>query len=280
MNNWTVYRHTSPSGKVYIGITGSTAADRWKNGHGYRRQSYFFRAIQKYGWENFTHEIQYTGLAEQDAKSLEMKLIREHNSTDKMFGYNTTLGGDGTRGYVPPREVREKISCANRGKVRTPEMRKRYAAAKLGTHPSEETRQKMSLHHSDISGERNPMWGKTHSEETRQKISQTRKRLFAEGILVNPKKERPPTMTEDERRAFLSKRMSGENNPSYGKGLAVIQLDLSGNSICEYTTIRAAEKMTGVDHTTISRCCKGKIKTAGGFRWVYGSEQECTTLNS
>ena len=28
-----------------------------KDGNGYKKQSYFYRAIQKYGWDSFTHEI-------------------------------------------------------------------------------------------------------------------------------------------------------------------------------------------------------------------------------
>lgn len=35
MRNWIVYKHTSPSGKVYIGITNQPANKRWKNGMGY-----------------------------------------------------------------------------------------------------------------------------------------------------------------------------------------------------------------------------------------------------
>lgn len=42
--------HKSPSGKVYIGITGSSLKQRWrKNGSGYSTQRLFYRAIQKYG---------------------------------------------------------------------------------------------------------------------------------------------------------------------------------------------------------------------------------------
>ena len=280
MKKYLVYKHTAPNGKVYIGITSSAAEDRWKNGHGYSRQSYFFKAIQKYGWENFTHEILYSDLEEQTAKDIEVRLIREYNSTNKDFGYNVTLGGDGMRGYVPPQNVRDKIARANRGKVRSPESRRRISMAKLGTHPSDEARRNMSQNHSDVSGERNPMWGKNHTEETRRKISQTRKRLFAEGVLTQPRKERPPTMTLEERKAWLSEKMRGENNPSFGKGLSVIQINPDGTFVREYQTIREAERETGVDHSVISRCCKGKVKTAGGFRWEYRREQVCMISSS
>ena len=53
-----VYKHTSPNGKVYIGMTCLKPIQRWKkDGSGYKRNTHFWGAIQKYGWENFKHEI-------------------------------------------------------------------------------------------------------------------------------------------------------------------------------------------------------------------------------
>ena len=36
MKNFIVYKHTSPNGKVYIGITKQNPKQRWGNGSGYR----------------------------------------------------------------------------------------------------------------------------------------------------------------------------------------------------------------------------------------------------
>lgn len=54
---YTVYMHVSPSGKRYIGITSQKVEKRWANGKGYKTQQYFYRAIKKYGWNNFQHII-------------------------------------------------------------------------------------------------------------------------------------------------------------------------------------------------------------------------------
>ena len=59
-DNWTVYKHISPSGKVYIGITSIVPELRWKKGYG--KQTIFGKAVGKYGWNNFTHEILFTHL--------------------------------------------------------------------------------------------------------------------------------------------------------------------------------------------------------------------------
>lgn len=39
-----------------------------------------------------------------------------------------------------------------------------------------------------------------------------------------------------------------------------------------YDGIRVAEEETGIDNRNICKCCKGKIKTAGGYRWRYLNE--------
>ena len=56
-NNYKVYMHTSPSGKVYVGITCQPTYARWKNGNGYKNNKHFYNAIIKYGWDNFEHQI-------------------------------------------------------------------------------------------------------------------------------------------------------------------------------------------------------------------------------
>ena len=53
-----IYKYTSPSGKSYIGQTIKTVEQRAKyTGEGYKKCPVFYRAILKYGFENFTCEI-------------------------------------------------------------------------------------------------------------------------------------------------------------------------------------------------------------------------------
>ena len=49
----------------------------------------------------------------------------------------------------------------------------------------------------------------------------------------------------------------------------IIQLDLEGNYINEFYSTREAEAITGIDNSGISKVCKGKRKTAGGYKWKY-----------
>ena len=53
-----IYKHTSPSGLSYIGITKNKNPNtRWLNGRGYIDNPKFYCAIMLWGWDNFTHEI-------------------------------------------------------------------------------------------------------------------------------------------------------------------------------------------------------------------------------
>ena len=47
----------------------------------------------------------------------------------------------------------------------------------------------------------------------------------------------------------------------------VIQLDLNDNVLNVFESIKQAERETGVFATSISACCNGKRKSAGGFKW-------------
>lgn len=91
---YTVYKHTAPNGKVYIGITKQRPERRWgKGGRGYKENDYFYRAIQKYGWDNFKHEIIAENLTEEEAGLMEIDLISQHRSVDRSCGYNRHAGG-------------------------------------------------------------------------------------------------------------------------------------------------------------------------------------------
>ena len=115
MNNYIVYTHISPSGKRYIGITCQKPEYRWNNGRGYIKNKHFYRAINKYGWDNFEHIIIARSLSEEEAKWLEIELIREFDSTNQEKGYNITLGGEGSNGRKLSDEEKKEISKRTKG---------------------------------------------------------------------------------------------------------------------------------------------------------------------
>jgi hypothetical protein len=90
---FSVYKHTSPDGKVYIGITKSEPEHRFNKGRGYKQNDLFYSDICKFGWENFKHEIIASGLSVDEACTLEIELIREYDSINPNKCYNLQNGG-------------------------------------------------------------------------------------------------------------------------------------------------------------------------------------------
>lgn len=57
----------------------------------------------------------------------------------------------------------------------------------------------------------------------------------------------------------------GKNNP---KSKPVLQIK-NGKVIAEFGGVRETERATGINHGSISSCCRGSLKSAGGFQWEY-----------
>lgn len=96
MKTYLIYKHTNKiNGKCYIGQTCyKNPEHRWhSDGSGYKTQQKFYRAIKKYTWDNFEHEILARNLSKQEADILEIKFIEQFNSINN--GYNLLIGGSG-----------------------------------------------------------------------------------------------------------------------------------------------------------------------------------------
>ena len=145
---YTVYQHKNKiNGKVYIGITSQKPEQRWRNGEGYKSSPHFYSAIQKYGWDNFEHNILFVELTKEQACLKEQELIKEFNSMNREYGYNSTSGGDI---FVMNEETKKKISQAlmgnqnNLGHSCSEEKKKKISEAQKGREFTEEHKQKLS----------------------------------------------------------------------------------------------------------------------------------------
>lgn len=123
--SYTVYKHTTPCGKVYIGITKQNPVKRWLNGKGYQKQDYFYKAILKYGWNNIKHEILYSGLTKEAAEQKEIELISQYDSANREKGYNIEKGGSVSE---VAESTKEKIRLANIGKTHGENTRKKLSS--------------------------------------------------------------------------------------------------------------------------------------------------------
>ena len=76
--SFIVYIHTNiVNGKRYVGITSHKPEERWRRGKGYKHCVLFYKAILKYGWDMFEHEIFAAHLTKEEAENMEVILIKE-----------------------------------------------------------------------------------------------------------------------------------------------------------------------------------------------------------
>lgn len=137
--SWTVYRHTFPNGKVYIGITKSNPKKRWDGGRGYAHSPRMAKAIAEYGWENVGHDILEEHTSKAEAEAAEIAYIAQYQSNDPEHGYNTESGGSG-RGKISD-ETRKKLSERMLGDKNPT---RRFGHPFQGKHHSPEAKAKMS----------------------------------------------------------------------------------------------------------------------------------------
>lgn len=94
MNKYIIYLHKNIiTKKVYIGQTKDTLERRARGGSGYQGCPYFYKAIQKDGWENFEHFILEENLTSEQADKREKYWISVFDSTNPEKGYNIKSGG-------------------------------------------------------------------------------------------------------------------------------------------------------------------------------------------
>jgi group I intron endonuclease len=232
--SYIIYCHETPSGKRYVGVTKTTINKRWQKGKGYKNNKYFWRAIQKYGWDNIEHYILFEGVNRSFAENKEKELIALWQTTNPNYGYN--IEGGGNINKIVSESTRKKMSLyfkeyykthtsPSKGKVLSEETRKKISETRMGMKWSEEHRQKELKRRKD-----NP---RHCSEETKEKMKQAYK-----------------------------ERAIKHNKPVY-------QYDLDGNLIACFESIRQASRETGGDRQCISACCNGAAKTAKGFVWSF-----------
>lgn len=85
---YSIYKHTAPNGKVYIGQTKLIPKKRWQNGFAYRSNKAFFADIIAFGWSNIKHEILEVVETKAEAIKRERHYILLNHSDEPERGYN------------------------------------------------------------------------------------------------------------------------------------------------------------------------------------------------
>lgn len=292
MRTYSIYKHTCPNGKVYIGITQQDAAKRWNYGHGYDTQV-FGRAIKKYGWNNIQHDVLMDGLTLEMANAWEQALIAQYKSNDPQYGYNMTMGGDGSLGH--------KLS-----EIHREESRKRFKA--LWENP--ETRKKFEAHLAQLceanKGKKRPQSATNRTTAALSKpidqYSLDGKYIKTFSSAMNAARSIGTSSNSCivkcckkkwcsaygylwryagdslEYEQYLDRQIQRKQgmaqrcyNNMKKNHKAVVQMTLDGEEVRHFESIAAASKATGIRETGIGCACRKINHTAGGYRWKFDS---------
>ena len=217
-----IYKMTSPSGKIYIGQT-QCLYKRFQDYRKPKANEYLMNAILKYGLENITVEI------------LEKNVLLDLLDEREQF-YLDTLQPFGNIGYNICREA-----STTRGRKR----------------PKEEMQGSIDYMTGRF-GELNHFYGKTHSEESKQK-------------------QRDAKLGKKQSKETVQKRLDSTEKTS---DKCIKQIDLKGGNIIDtFESLSEASLKTGISISNISsvankteRVVGGKIsirKSAGGYFWKF-----------
>ena len=241
------------NGKVYVGKTVRTLSHAKARHHQrakfiwkYGVYSRFYTALRKYGFEAFEWRVIYEGLSDSDIQAHERLFIAQFNSTDKKHGYNMTPGGDGGAGKTLSETHIQKLRAYFAGENNPQHGKTGPDHPAFGHRHNEQTKQRISAAHK----------GKVVLAETRKKLSETRKAMFADQVsqrriqLEADRIKRRAEMqrrvaagefkgenagasklTNEQRKAICQRRQAGESYASIAKDFTV---GLTGvRSVCQ-----------------------------------------------
>lgn len=252
-----VYKHVNKfNGKVYVGITSKNPpTKRWgKNGNLYHENTYFYNAIKKYGWDNFTHEILRSNLTEIEALELEKELIAYYKSMNK--SYNMSDGYD-------------YIGVERRLKIVAYDIRGKYLGTYISIH---QTSVVYNICETAIS----------ECANLRRGIKSVKGFIFLhEGDSIDKRL----SLIAKDKEEKLRKRNEKLNKIGPGKGVKVpvVMLDKNTNTLVkEFSSIRNAAKYLNKPYlcNKIVDCCKThnntitrkRILTVQGYKWMYKND--------
>lgn len=228
-----VYKIVSPSGKTYVGSTRQTFKQRWRH--------YFKLSCKE-------QIILYRSLKKYGPENHIFEELWE-GPFEEMFKRESEYG--------KLFDVLNKTKGLNLALPKTDD--KTYSSF------SDETRLKMSVTHT----------GMKHSEETKKKFGKSaiyQSKEFKDKISLIHKGR---IVSKETREKLSNRNLKAEHLRKFNilQQVSVFQYDLEGNFIKEWSSMTLANKEIGIDKSQISCCCKGKNKTAGGFKWKYKKEK-------
>lgn len=257
--------------KVYIGKTEGEPIQRWHQ-HLYSAKNAIdfaiYRAMNKYGIENFSFEVIEDNIFENDINEKEKYYISYYNSYNN--GYNMTLGGDGVSSFSHLDIKNYYLQNPNLEKVA------QYFNCSTAT-------VRRVLKEYDIYENYNNInFAKAVNQydlkedkllNTYVSLSEACKSLNKTGIApIRDACEGKTSQAYGYRWKYYNDTTPLKIAVS-GFTKKVAQIDKNTNAIIAiFESAKIASEKTGCDSSSITKVCRGTRKTCGGFKWTYFEE--------
>lgn len=165
-----IYKTTNLiNGKFYWGVHNSDDENDGYLGSG----DLLLKAIDKYGKENFRRETKFLYETSKEAYNDEALIINDEMIKDKINCYNRSLGG---RGGFLSKEINDKNTLSRIGKSLSKETKLKISSSLKGKNSSMYGKRNLFL--SEKNKINNGMLGKKHSDSSKRKMSEARKKYW------------------------------------------------------------------------------------------------------
>lgn len=267
-----IYRITNIiTGKFYIGSTNNYAHRKRQHLHDLRNKhhgnTHLQSAWNKYGSSAFEFEVLEKLINVNLLTTREQFWLDSLQACDHKIGYNVSLQanrtelaeetkkkiGDANRGRHPSYETRIKIGLASKGRHHSPETCEKIRIASTGRHLSDEVKQYI----------RRLKLGKTQSDEHRLKNS-----LGHIGHHLSEEHHKKLLLANIGRRNSEVQREKMRVSAK-SRCKTVLQYSLDGTLIKEFQSLHDVQRLAGYNLQNVHSVCRGKSKTACGFKWRY-----------
>jgi group I intron endonuclease len=116
-----------------------------------------------------------------------------------------------------------------------------------------------------------------HNAETKQKISETLKKRYDNGLIHSKPQLGKPHSEIHKKKLSEANKGKRRSQETINKMILsrrknkIIQFDILGNRLNSFDSCKEAGEYIGTTKANINHCCTGKRKTAKGYVWKYES---------